>query len=133
MKAMNFQDDIPSIPFNNFKDRFLLVFFFTSMQNSTENCPILELVEELLRLLLKIGVPLGFITELIVLGERSSLVENDNFGVVVKNLQKEQRCSPAFYQSFPFTQVSVPFFFPSIYVPILLNETFGITNTQPEG
>ena len=31
MKAMNFQDDIPSIPIDNFKDHYVLVFDLTSM------------------------------------------------------------------------------------------------------
>ena len=31
MKAMNFQDDIPSIPIDNFKDQYVLVFDLTSM------------------------------------------------------------------------------------------------------
>ena len=38
MKAMNLQDDIPSIPFDDFKDRYVLVFDLTSMQDATENC-----------------------------------------------------------------------------------------------
>ena len=37
-KAMNFQDDIPSIPIDDFKDHYVLVFELTSMQNATENC-----------------------------------------------------------------------------------------------
>ena len=36
MKAMNFQDDIPSIPIDNFKDHYVLVFDLTSMQDVTE-------------------------------------------------------------------------------------------------
>ena len=38
MRAMNFQDDIPSIPFDIFKDHYILVFDLTSMQDATENC-----------------------------------------------------------------------------------------------
>ena len=38
MKAMNFQDDIPSIPIKNFKDHYVLVFDLTSMQDATEKC-----------------------------------------------------------------------------------------------
>ena len=45
MKAMNFQDDIPSIPIDNFKDHYVLVFDLTSMQDATENCHYPELVE----------------------------------------------------------------------------------------
>ena len=37
MKTMNFQDDIPSIPIDNFKDHYVLVFDLTSMQDATEN------------------------------------------------------------------------------------------------
>ena len=37
LKAMNFQDDIPSIPIDDFKDDYVLVFDLTSMQDATEN------------------------------------------------------------------------------------------------
>ena len=37
MKATNFQDDIPSIPFDNFRDHYVLVFELTSMQDATGN------------------------------------------------------------------------------------------------
>ena len=50
MKASNFQDGIPSILFDNFKDHYLLVYDLTSMQDATENCHYPELVGELLRL-----------------------------------------------------------------------------------
>ena len=50
MKAMNFQDDIPSIPIDNFKDHYVLVFDLTSMQDATENCHYRELVGEPLKL-----------------------------------------------------------------------------------
>ena len=38
MKAMNFQDDSPSIPIDDFKDHYVLVFDLTSMQDASENC-----------------------------------------------------------------------------------------------
>ena len=44
MTAMKFQDDIPSIPIDNFKDHYVLVFDLTSMQDATENCHWPELV-----------------------------------------------------------------------------------------
>ena len=86
MKAMNFQDDIPSIPIDDFKDHFVLVFDLTSMQDATENCHYPELVGEPLRLELNFTNPLENVTELIVLGERMSSVEVDKFGVVGKNV-----------------------------------------------
>ena len=49
-KAMNFQDDIPSIPIDDFKDHYVLVFDLSSMQDATENCHYPELVGEPLRL-----------------------------------------------------------------------------------
>ena len=84
MKAMNFQDDIPSIPIDNFKDHYVLVFDLTSMQDATENCHYPELVGEPLRLELNFTFPLEHVTQLIVLGERMSSVAVDKFGVIGK-------------------------------------------------
>ena len=50
MEAMNFQDDIPSIPIDNFKDHYVLLFDLISMQDASENCHYPELVGEPLRL-----------------------------------------------------------------------------------
>ena len=86
MKAMNFQDDIPTIPIDDFKDHCVLVFDLTSMQDATENCHYPELVGEPLRLELNFINPLEDITELIVLGKRMSSVAVDKFGVVGKNV-----------------------------------------------
>ena len=69
MKAMNFQDDIPSIPKDEFKDQYVLVFDLTSMQYATENCHYPEFAGEPLRLELNFNQPLENVTELIVLGE----------------------------------------------------------------
>ena len=85
-KAMNFQDDIPPIPFDNFKDHFLLVFDLTSMQDASEFCNYPELVGEPLRLALNFTFPLEHATEVNVLGERMSSVAVDKFGVVGKNI-----------------------------------------------
>ena len=86
MKAMNFQDNIPSISIDNFKHRYVLVFNLTSMQEATENFLHPELVGEPLRLELNFTLPLEHVTELIVLGERMSSVAVDKFGVVGKNI-----------------------------------------------
>ena len=83
---MNFQDDIPSIPLDDLKDHYVLVFDLTSMQDATENCHYIELVGEPLRLKLKFTNLLHNVTELIVLGERMSSVAVEKFGVVGKNV-----------------------------------------------
>ena len=83
---MNFQDDIPPIPINNFKDHYVLEFELTSMQDATANCHYPELVGEPLKLELNFTFPLEQVTELIVLGERMSSVAVDKFGVVGKNI-----------------------------------------------
>ena len=86
MKAMIFRDDIPSIPIDDFKDHYVLVFDLISVQNATENCHYLELVGEPLRLELNFTNLLENVTELIVLGERMSSVAVDKFGIVGKNV-----------------------------------------------
>ena len=82
MKAMNFQDDIPSTPIDDLKDHHVLVFNLISMQDAPENCSYPELVGEPLRLELIFTHLLENVTEIIVLGERMSSVAVDKFGVV---------------------------------------------------
>ena len=86
MKAMNFQDDIPSIPIDDFKVHDVLLFDLTSMQDATEISYYPELVVEPLRLELNFTNPLENVTELIVFGERMSSVAVDKFGVVGKKV-----------------------------------------------
>ena len=78
MKAMNFQDDIPSIPIDDFKDHYVLVFDLASMQDATEKYHYLELVN--------FNQPLENVTELIVLGDLMSSVAVEKCGVVGKNV-----------------------------------------------
>ena len=86
MKAMKFQDDNPSIPNDDLKDHYVLLFDLTSMQDATENSHYPELVGKPLRLELNFTNPLEKVTELIVLGERMSSVAVDKFGIVGKNV-----------------------------------------------
>ena len=88
MKAMNFRDDIPSIPIDDFKDHYVLVLDLISMQDATENCHYPELVGEPLTLELIFTQPLENVTDLFVLRERMSSVAVDKFGVVGKNVSK---------------------------------------------
>ena len=86
MKAINFQDDIPSIPIDNSKDHFVLVFDSTSMQVATKNCHYPEQVGEPQRLELNFTFLLEHVTDLNVLGERMFSVASDKIGVVGKNI-----------------------------------------------
>ena len=71
MKAMNFQDDILSIPFDVFGDHYILVIDLTSMRDTSENCLYPELTVQQLRLELNFSFPLDHVDELIVLGEQT--------------------------------------------------------------
>ena len=82
MKAMNFHDDIPSIPIDYFKGHYVLVYDLTSIQDSTQNFHYPQVVGEPLRLELIFTHPLENVTELIVLGEQMSWVAVDKSGVV---------------------------------------------------
>ena len=83
---MNFQDDFPSIPIDNFKDHYALRFHLTSMQDATESCNYPELVGEPLRLEPNFTYSLEHVTELILLGDRMSSVAVDKFSVVGKKI-----------------------------------------------
>ena len=80
MKAINFEHDIPSIPFDKFKDHYVLVFDLTSMQNANQIYHFSELIVEPLRLELNFTFPLENVTELIVMAERMSSLAIDKFG-----------------------------------------------------
>ena len=88
MKAINFQNNIPSIRIDDFKDHYVLVLDLTSMQDATENCHYPKLVGEPLRLELNFTNPLENVTDFILLGERMSSVAVDKFGVIGKNVLK---------------------------------------------
>ena len=85
MRAMNFHDGLPSIPIDNFKYHYVLVFDLTSMQDATEHCHYPELIGEPLQLELNFNEALESVTEVIILGERMSSVAVDKFGVVGKS------------------------------------------------
>ena len=86
MKPMNFQDDNPSIPFDNFIDHFMLVFDLTSQQDASKDYHYPELIGEPSRLELNFTYPLEHVTELIVLAKRMCSVAVDKFGVVGKKI-----------------------------------------------
>ena len=85
MKAMNFNEEIPALPYDKYKDHYILVFDLTSLQDATEHIHYPELTGESIRLEMFFKTPLFYVTEVIVLGERLSTVRIDQFGAVAKN------------------------------------------------
>ena len=130
INAMIFQDDIPSIPIDYFKDHYVLVFDLTSMQDVTEICHDPEVVGEPTRLKLKFTFPPNQVTELIVLGERMSSVAVDKFGIVAKNWRKDNVSLHQIITCIARFDYRYLGSFPSDYVPTLDNDTFAIINTQ---
>ena len=123
MKTMNFQDDIPSIPIDDFKDHYVLVFDLTSMQDGTEICHYPELVGEPLRLELNFTFPLEHVTELIVLKERMSFVAVDKFGVVGENIKLDVSLQQIINR-FPLLKYRYSGSFPSDYVAVIGRTAF---------
>ena len=131
MKAMKIQDFIPSIPIDNFKDHYVLVFDLTSMQDATEDCHYQELVGDPLRLELNFTLSLEHVTEFIVFGERMSSVAVDKFGVVGKKTSEMDNISrQQIIKRIPLLQYRYRGSFPSDYNPTLDNDSFAIINTQ---
>ena len=128
---MNFQSDIPSIPFDNFKDYYVPLFDFTSMQDVTEILHYPEIVGEPLRLQLNFTFPLEHVTELLVLGERLSSVAVDNFGVALKKSKLVNLSLHQTIDRMPQLKYRNLGSFLSEYVPALDNDTFAIISTQP--
>ena len=84
MKAVQFNEDFPALPMEGFQNRFILVFDLFSLQGAAEQLHYPELSVESLRLEMFFQFPLEQVTEVIVLGERLSNVQIDNFGKVDK-------------------------------------------------
>ena len=131
MKAMNFQDDIPSVPIDNFKDHNVLVFDLTSMQDATEKCHYPEVNGEPLRLELNFTFPLKHVTELIVLGERMSSVAVGSFVMLEKISKMDIVSLQQIINRIPLLKYRYCASFPSDYVPTLDKDTFAIIDTQP--
>ena len=130
-KAMNFQDDIPSIPIDNFKDHFVLVFDLTSMQDATEICLYPELVGEPLRLELNFIFPLEHVTELILFGERMSSLQLTSLVLLEKRSKMDNVYLQQVINRIPSLKYRYRGSFPSDYIPTLDKDTFAIINTQP--
>ena len=124
LKARNFRDHIPSIPVDNFKDHYVVVFDLTSMQDATEHCYYPELIGEPLRLELYFSSPLENNTEIIVLGEHTSCVAVDKFGVV---FEMDNTSLKDIVNRIPLLNYQYMGSFPSYFVPNLPNDKFQLS------
>ena len=84
MKAMQFNEDFPALPMEDFQNHYILVSDLTSLQDAAERLHYPEFSGESLRLEMYFQFSLEQVTEVIVLGERLSNVQIDKFGIVVK-------------------------------------------------
>ena len=87
MKAMQFNEDFPALPMEDFQNHHSIVFDLTSLQDAAEHLHYPELRGESLRLEMFFQFPLEQVTEVIVLGERLSNIQIDKFGTVAKNVE----------------------------------------------
>ena len=90
----NFPNNIPSIPIDKFENHYVQLFDLTSMKDATESCQYPELAGEPLKLELNFSFLPEHVTELIVLVERMSLIANDSFVAVKKNIEGGYCFSP---------------------------------------
>ena len=133
MKALNFQDDIPSIPIDDFKDDYVLVFDLTPMKDATENCHYPELVGEPLRLELNFTNPLENVTELThCIGWTNAIGCSRQVWCCWKECVKMDKIAlQQINNRIPPLKFRYLSLFPSDYVSTLDNDTFAIINTQP--
>ena len=131
MKTMNFQDDIPSILIDSFKNHLLLLFDLTSIQDANEICHYAELVEEPMRLEKNFKIPLEQVTELVVLMERMSSVAVDMFGVVGKKIKMDNVSFQQIIDRIRLLKYRHPGSNASDYVPIFSNKTFASKKCNP--
>ena len=81
---MQFYEDFPAFPIEDFQNHYILVFDLTSLQDAAEQLHYPELIGESLRLEIFFQFPLEQVTEVIVLGERLSNNQIDKIGTIAK-------------------------------------------------
>ena len=86
MKAMQFNEDFPGLPMEDFQNHYILVFDLTSLQDAAEQLHYPEISGESLRVEMFYQFSLEQVTEVIVLGERLSNIQIDIFGTVATNV-----------------------------------------------
>ena len=128
MKATNFENGIPSIPIDFFKDHYVLVFDLTSMQNATQRCHYPELVGEPLRLELSFTFPPEHFTEFIVMGNECVWLRLAIFVLLGGKCQIDNVSPQRIIERIPVFSYRYLGSFPFDCVSTLPNETFSFFN-----
>ena len=81
---MQFNEDFPALPMEDFQNHYIHVFELTSLQDAAEQLHYPEISGESMRLEMFFQFPLEQVTEVIVLGERLSKFQTDKFRTFVK-------------------------------------------------
>ena len=131
MKAMNFQDDVPSSPIDIFKNHYVLTFDLNSMQNATENCHYQELVGGPLRLELNFTFPLEHVTEVIDLESECLRLQLTSLVLFERKSKRDNVSLQQLINRVPLLKCRYRGSFPSDYVPTPDDDTSTIPNTQP--
>ena len=131
MKAMSFQDDIPSIPIDNFNDHYVLVFDLTSKQDATESCHYPEIVGEPLRLELNFTFLWNTLLISLYWENKCLRLQLTNLVLLEKTSKMDNVSRRQLINRLPLLKYRYPGSFPSDYGPTLDIDTFAIINTQP--
>ena len=83
---MQFNEDFPALPMEDFQNHHILVFDLNSLQDAAEQLHFPDFSGESLRLETFFQFPLEQVTEVIFLGERLAKFQFDKFGTVAKNV-----------------------------------------------
>ena len=128
--AVNFQHDIPSIPVDNFKEHYIVVFDLTSMQDATEHRHYPKTMGEPLRLELYLSSPLKIVTEVVVLNV-CLLLQSTSSVLCEKIFEMDNTSLKQTVNRIPLLKYRHIRSFPSDFVPNITNDTLAIFNTQP--
>ena len=131
MKAMTFQDDIPSIPVDNFIDHYVLVSDLTSMQDATEHCHYLELIGEPKRLEHYFSLPLENFEKSLYLVNVCLLLQSTSLVLWEIIFEMDNTSLKQIVYGILLLKYRYIGSFPPDIVPRLPIDTFAIIKTEP--
>ena len=131
MKSMKFEDEIPSIPVDNFKDHYVLVFDLTSMQDATQHCHYPEFFGEPLRLELYFSSPLETLQKSFYWVNVCLLLQSTTLVLWERIFEMDNTSLKQIVNRILLLKYRYMGSFPSNIFPNRPIDTFAIINTQP--